>query len=159
MEPIDEDSARELWADYVAAHPEYADEQPPTERFGDSAELANELLGLVLDGPKRATAGLVAEFRDEGEPLPRIGGHWVVADGASVARAVLRSRELRIGPLGSIDDQFAWDEGEGDRSRDYWLDAHRTFFSRSCARIGVEMSDDVEVVFERFDVVWPQPPG
>lgn len=40
------------------------------EAFGDSAELADELIELVLDGPKRATAGAVAEFELEGAPLP-----------------------------------------------------------------------------------------
>lgn len=32
------------------------------ETFGDSSELADELIAFVVDGPKRATAGLVAEF-------------------------------------------------------------------------------------------------
>jgi len=39
--------------------------------FGDSPEMADELAHLVLDGPKRATAGLVLEFERDGEPLPR----------------------------------------------------------------------------------------
>jgi uncharacterized protein YhfF len=97
----------------------------------------------------------VAEFEHDGQPLPRIGGHWIVADGSGVARAILRSTELRIGPLDSVDDAFAWDEGEGDRSRAYWLAEHRRYFRRSLARIGIESSDQLEVVFERFEVVWP----
>ncbi|MGZ5402904.1 MAG: ASCH domain-containing protein, partial [Aeromicrobium sp.] len=130
-------------------------------RFGDSAELADELLELVRNGPKRATAGLVAEFLHDNEPLPRIGSHWIVADGAGVARVVLRSTELRIGRLDSVDARFAWDEGEGDRSREWWLDVHRRFFRRTCLRIGITLDDPadvdgLEVVFERFDTVWPQ---
>ncbi len=155
MDAIDEDAADRLWADYVRSHPERSGDRPSVERFGDSAALADELLDVVLHGPKRATAGLVAEFAHEGEPLPRIGGHWIVADGAGVPRAVLRTRELRVGPLSSVDDAFAWDEGEGDRTRESWLRDHRNYFTRSCARIGIEMSDELEVVFERFDVVWP----
>ncbi len=155
MQPIDQASADRLWDAYVAEHAEYGEERPPAERFGDSAELADELLGLVLHGPKRATAGSVAEFRHEGQPLPRIGGHWVVADGGGTARAVLRSTELRIGRLDSVDDAFAWDEGEDERTRDSWLDGHRRYFARTLPRIGVEFHDGVEVVFERFTVVWP----
>lgn len=154
---IDEQSAAALWAAYIERFPEHRDDDPPTEYFGDSPELADELLGLVLHGPKRATAGAVAEFRDEGQPLPRIGGHWIVTDGSGTARAILRSTELRLGPLDSVDGTFAWDEGEGDRSRDDWLDTHRTYFQRSLPRIGEEFSDQVEVVFERFDMVWPLP--
>jgi hypothetical protein len=39
--------------------------------------VADELLGLVLAGTKRATAGLVADHAHEREPLPRVGGHWI----------------------------------------------------------------------------------
>lgn len=156
VQPIDERSADALWASYLAEHPEHVDDTPPLERFGDSAALADELLQLVLRGPKRATAGAVAEFRHEGEPLPRIGGHWIVADGSGVARAVLRSVELRLGPLHSVDAKFAWDEGEGERTLESWLRDHRTYFRRACARLGIEFSDDLEVVFERFVVAWPE---
>lgn len=107
----------------------------------------------------RATAAAVAEFRADGKPLPRVGAHWIVADGGDRARAVLRTVELRLGPLSSVDSAFAWDEGEVDRSRDWWLRAHRDYFRRSCARLGVEFDDDLEVVFERFALVWPPEDG
>lgn len=160
--PIDEESSRQLWVSYVAAHPEFVDETPPTESFGDSAEMADELLDVVRYGPKRATAGLVAEYVHENESLGTVGDHWIVADGAGIARVVLRLTELRIGRLDSVDAKFAWDEGEGDRSLDYWLDVHRTFFRRSCARIGIALEnpgdlDALDVVFQRFALVWPPP--
>ncbi len=156
MDPLDMQSAAAMWAEYVAEHPEHAEEDdPPLERFGDSAEMADELLELVLHGPKRATAGAVVEFRAEQEPLPRIGSHWIAADARGQARAVVRSRELRIGPLGSVDEAFAWDEGEGDRTRDWWVEAHLRYMRRTCARLGVDVDEQLELVFERFQVVWP----
>jgi len=156
--PLDSDAAEQLWRDYVAAHPARAavTDEHPVERFGDSRELADELVGLVLHGPKRATAGLVADFAVDGEPLPRIGGHWIACDGSGAPRAVLRTVELRIGPIGSVDDAFAWDEGEGDRTRDDWLRSHRGYFTRTCAARGEVFDDAQEVVFERFAVVWPR---
>lgn len=160
VKPIDAESSRRLWASYTEVHREFADELPPTERFGDSAEMADELLNEIINGSKRATAGLVAEYAHEGEALARIGDHWIVADSEGTARAVLRSTELRIGRFDSVDAKFAWDEGEGDRSLDWWLDAHRTFFLRACERIGIAVEDPtdleaLEVVFERFTLVWP----
>ena len=151
----DREAAARLWADYLAVHPEHRTESPVSEQFGDSADLADELLDLVLHGPKRATAGAVAEFRHAGEALPRIGDHWVVHDGAGVPRVVLRSMELRVGPLDSVDEAFAWDEGEDDRTRESWLDGHSRYFRRTLGRIGVEFTDQIEVVFERFRIVWP----
>jgi uncharacterized protein YhfF len=155
--PLDLEAAERMWRDYVAAHPERAsvDDAHPVERFGDSSELADELIDLVLHGPKRATAGLVADFAVDGEPLPRIGGHWIACDGAGTPRTVLRTTELRIGPIETVDDAFAHDEGEGDRTRDSWLREHRRYFTRTCAARGEEFTDAQEVVFERFAVVWP----
>ena len=144
-----------MWADYRAAHPELAPETPVVEAFGDSPALADELIELVVSGPKRATAGLVPAYAHDGEPLPRVGSHWVACDGSGTPRAVLRTTELRVGPLSSVDEQFAWDEGEDDRTLTSWLEGHTRFFTRECDRIGIEFTDDLEVCFERFDVVWP----
>ncbi|MDN5795713.1 MAG: ASCH domain-containing protein [Intrasporangium sp.] len=148
-------AAQQMWEEYIGVHPEHRHEQPPSESFGDSAALADELLELVIHGPKRATAGAVADYRHEQQPLPRIGGHWIVHDGSGVPRAVLQSVELRLGPLSSVDASFAWDEGEGDRTREDWVGTHRRYFQRTLPKIGVEYDDEVEVVFERFRLVWP----
>jgi len=125
---------------------------PPSWCFGDSVELADELIELVLHGPKRATAGAVAEYDADGEPIPEVGDRWIVTDGSMRPRVVLETTEVRVGPLSSVDDRFAWDEGEGDRTRDSWLEAHTRYFRRSFARLGIEFHPDVEVVFERFAV-------
>lgn len=121
--------------------------------FGDAAQMADDLLDCVLHGPKRATAGLLAEFESEGEPLPAVGSHWGLLDGSGVPRAVVETTDVRVGPVVSVDHAFAWDEGENDRTREGWLDAHRTFFRRQ----GVEDPDGEPCVFERFRVVWPEP--
>ena len=126
------------------------------ERFGDSAELADELLGLVLVGAKRATAGSLAALEREGAPLPSAGDHWVVVDGAGDPRAVLRTTEVRVGPLSSVDAAFAWDEGEGDRTRASWLADHEAFFRRQLAALGLEFDAEMSTVFERFDVVYTE---
>ena len=121
--------------------------------FGDSAGMANELAQLVLTGPKRATAGLLRDFGDE--PLPVVGNHVVLIDGAGTPRAIWRTTDVRVGPLDSVDESFAWDEGEGERTRDDWLRMHRRFFERQAAEEGFVMHDGIETVFERFQVVWP----
>jgi uncharacterized protein YhfF len=151
----DKPAAERMWGDYLAAHPEHRGDDPPSDWFGDSPALVDELLELVLQGRKRATAGAVAEFMHDGQPLPRIGGHWIAHDGSGVPRVVLRSVYLRLGPLDSVDESFAWDEGEGDRTRGSWLREHQRYFQRVLPRLGVEYHDQMEVVFERFRVTWP----
>jgi len=142
------------WSDYKAAagidHDRY-DVVP----FGDSPAMADELADLVINGPKRATAGLARDFGPGGEPMPAVGEHVVVIDGQGSPRCIWRTTDVAVKPLIEVDNAFAWDEGEGDRSRDYWLRAHRGFFSRQAAREGFEFHDRIETVFERFAVVWP----
>jgi uncharacterized protein YhfF len=64
---------------------------------------------------------------------------------------------VRIGPLSSVDDAFARDEGEGDHTRAYWLDAHARYFSRTLAAAGLAFHPDIPVVFERFTVRYQEP--
>jgi uncharacterized protein YhfF len=142
---------REASADDLPSTP------PPAWSFGDTVELADELVDLVIGGPKRATAGAVADYVAAGETLPAVGDLSIVTDGAMRPRAVLEITDVRVGPLSSVDDQFAFDEGEGDRSRQWWLDAHTWFFSRSYTRLGLEFHPDIDVVFERFAVRYSEP--
>ncbi|PRY95140.1 uncharacterized protein YhfF [Hasllibacter halocynthiae] len=122
--------------------------------LGDAPEMADSLAELVLSGTKRATAGLL---RDLGEnPVPKAGDHAVMVDGAGEPRAIWRTAEVRVGPLSSVDAAFAWDEGEGDRTRTGWLRMHEAFFRRQAEREGFAFRDDIETVFERFEVVWPR---
>jgi uncharacterized protein YhfF len=124
--------------------------------FGDSPELIAELTTLVCKGQKRATAGLLRDYVDRPDAVPKAGDHVVVVDSAGDPVCIYRSTEVRIGPLISVDDAFAWDEGEGDRSRDDWLAGHRNFFMRQAAAESFTFSDSLDTVFERFTVIWPR---
>ena len=91
--------------------------------FGDGPKMATELAELVVAGTKRATAGLVHQFGPDGEAALVVGGYVVLLDGANRPRAIWRTTEVRTGPLNSVDERFAWDEGEGERTREWWLAA------------------------------------
>ena len=152
--PADQRAVEAMWASYVADSG-YDGPLVMAFAFGDSAEMADELGLLVLHGPKRATAGLVQAFVAEDEPLPRVGDRCLVLGGDGRPLAIVCTTDVRVGPLSSVDDRFAWDEGEGDRTRAWWLDAHTRFFTRQCAAMGLAFSGDIGVVFERFELVWP----
>jgi uncharacterized protein YhfF len=156
LPPIDTDQVARFWSRFLATG--VVDPSTPmpekVEPFGDSAELANELIGAVLNGPKRATAGALVDYELEGVPLPEPGTISIATDGAGRARAVLRTTEVRIGPLSSVDESFAWDEGEGDRTRDWWLAAHQEFFGRYLPTIGVTFDPNMTTVFERFEMLF-----
>ena len=94
--------------------------------FGDSPELADELVALVLEGKKRATCWAVVEGMKGAE----IGEQMVVRDGAGRPRAVVQTLELKQRRFDEVEEQFAFDEGEGDRSLAYWRGAHQRYFTR-----------------------------
>ena len=115
--------------------------------FGDSVEMADELLALTLAGIKRATAALARDFGEGREPLPAVGDYVVVVDGRNKPRCVWRTTDIEVKPL---------DEGEGDATRAWWLKAHRAEFARRAERDGFAFHDRIETVFERFTIVWPR---
>jgi uncharacterized protein YhfF len=123
--------------------------------FGDGPDMATELAELTIAGIKRATAGLLRQFGPGKEPPPVLGGYVVLLDGADRPRAIWRTTEIRTGPLNSVDERFVWDEGEGERTREWWLSAHLRFFGPYAAAQGFAMHDEIETVFERFEIVWP----
>ena len=97
-----------------------------TFSFGDSPELADKLLSLVLDGKKRATCWAVSQ----GLMSAAVGKSMVALDSAKRPRAVLRTVELVQRRFDEVDEAFAYDEGEGDRSLAFWREAHERYFTR-----------------------------
>ncbi|MEA2840648.1 MAG: hypothetical protein QOF41_1978 [Methylobacteriaceae bacterium] len=115
-----------------------------TFSFGDSPKLANELVELVLAGTKRATCWAVSQ----GMLSAEVGKLMVALDGDGVPRAVLRTLELNKRRFDEVDEAFAFDEGEGDRSLGFWRDAHKRYFTR----LG-RYAPDMMLWCERFEVV------
>jgi len=125
--------------------------------FGDSAEMAKELIDLVVHGPKRGTAGLQWAIDRNPELAPVPHGYSVVTEYDGKPRAVLRTTDIQVKPFDQVDPQFAWDEGEGDRSLAWWRDAHWEYFSGVCRQLGLEPAADMPVVLERFELLWVVP--
>jgi uncharacterized protein YhfF len=117
--------------------------------------MATELADLVVAGIKRATASLARDYGEIREPTPKPGDFVMMLDGERRPRFISRTTEVTIKPLSEVDEAFAWDEGEGDHTRDWWLAAHRRYFGRQAGREGFEIDDEILTVFERFEVVWP----
>ena len=111
--------------------------------FGDGPELADELLGLVIRGIKTATCST------EDEPNTSTPGErWIVLDGHGEPRCVIETTEVSYRRVDEVDANFAFEEGEGDRSLDHWRKAHRAYFTRQG-----KFSEDMMLMCERFRLV------
>ncbi|HEY2356490.1 MAG TPA: ASCH domain-containing protein [Phenylobacterium sp.] len=111
--------------------------------FGDSPQMADDLLASVLAGEKTATCWSVAE----GE-LTTVGKRMVVKDGAGEPRVVLETVELTQRRFDAVDEAFALAEGEGIRSLQDWRDSHQRYFARNGG-----FSPDMMLWCERFRLV------
>jgi uncharacterized protein YhfF len=127
--------------------------------FGDSAATADELLALVLAGPKRATAALVLDFERSGDPLPERGSYSLVLDGHGAPGCVIRTTAVEVRPFDQVDTGFAWDEGEDGRTLEAWRDGNRRYVTRQCAGWDTAFDERMPVVLERFALVWPEQPA
>jgi uncharacterized protein YhfF len=132
-----------------------ADTAYDVARFGWTEELSDELLGLVLDGRKRATCCLMQQIETGKEGRAQIGGYCVVLDGRDRPAAIWRTTDVSVRAVNQVDDAFAWDEGEGDRTRADWLRMHNDYYQALAAREGFAYDDGMPAVFERFTIVWP----
>ena len=122
--------------------------------YGDSPELMNELIQLVLIGRKTATCGSLWEWEAEDKPLPKVGNVWVELDGSGNPVCITETVEVTIRKYNEVDADFARAEGEGDLSLDYWREAHKNYFSRVLRKIGKDFSEDMPLVCERFRIVY-----
>lgn len=140
---------------YVGPSP-LASVPPPAWSFGGTAEQADALLALVLDGRKTATASALWEYDAEDSPLPESGNLAIVLDGSGRPRALLATTEVSVVPFDEVDEEHARLEGEGDGTLAHWREVHERFFSEHAAD-DHGFSPDLPVVLERFRVVYPPP--
>lgn len=115
--------------------------------FGDSPEMADELVGLVIKGKKTATCGSLSSFKNE-EESPTIGGYSIILNGRGEPVCVIRTISLRIVRFCDVAEDLAKKEGEGDLSLKYWRTEHKAFFSREGT-----YQEDMELVAEEFERV------
>jgi uncharacterized protein YhfF len=115
-----------------------------TFTFGDGPELADKLLDLVLQRKKRATCWA----ESQGLLSAEVGKLMVVLDSKGTPKAVVKTVELTKLRFNEVDEAFAYDEGEGDLSLNFWRAAHTRYFER----LGC-FAPDMMLWCERFELV------
>jgi uncharacterized protein YhfF len=93
----------------------------PRTSFG-SPEMEVRLAALIVSGRKRATVWDAAQ-----DNPTKPGMRWIVTAGDRPV-AVIETVTVGQCSFSSIDKDFAFEEGEGDRSLVFWKAVHETFF-------------------------------
>jgi uncharacterized protein YhfF len=122
--------------------------------FGDNKQLADDLAKLVLRGIKRATAGSLASYEDQGIRAPRAGDLSIVTNWSGRPLCVIETQVVEVVPYNEVTAEFAALEGEGDGSLDFWRQAHRGYFERECAKAARNFAEDILLACEQFKVIY-----
>jgi uncharacterized protein YhfF len=151
--PADPQAIQAFWMEFQRA------KQPGVTGFsatvwGRTRAVADELALLVVQGDKRAHATLEREFEDEGDDLPAKGDHVVVLDGRGQPRAIVRVTHVERRYFNDIDEPFAFECGEGDRSLGWWLTAYRQDYAQQAETLGFQVSERAVLILEYFECVW-----
>lgn len=120
--------------------------------FGDSPELNDELLALVLSGKKTATCGALRDYGEGKEAMPVVGRRDVVLNGAGEPAAVIETLSTEIKRFDEVTPEFSDREGEGPYAK--WRAEHEAYFERNGG-----FSPEMELVCERFKLVEVLPAG
>ena len=79
----------------------------------------------------------------------------MILDSRGAPHCITRITKTEITPFREISEEYAFIEGEGDKSLSYWKDAHREVFTRECREdFQMEFSEDMDCVCEYFEVVY-----
>ena len=148
-------AAETLWQSYLAVSPGNPGRRYfEAFQFGAGREMADQLSRLVLDGIKTATSDLVWHLEAMGKARWQAGDEHVVLDGNWQPVCVIRTTELTERKFSEVDEAFAYDYGEGDRTLAWWQKHVFAWYANQCHEIGVEPTHDMPLICERFEVVY-----
>ena len=121
--------------------------------YGDSEALSIELLALIRSGNKRAGTGLLWAYQRDGQVIPEQSDIEIVIDHLNEPVLVTRLTNVQVIPFSNVTSEYAAIEGEGDGSLEFWRSAHWAYFTRECARLGLEPSEEMPVICSTFELL------
>ena len=126
--------------------------------FGMTKDEADRLAKLTYDGVKTATASLYELYEIENEPLPIANEHYdILLDGTGNPVGIILTTAVTIQEYDKVSEQHAYEEGEGDRTLEYWRQVHDVFFTKALAEVGYDLDlKDAHVVLEKLQLVYSE---
>lgn len=143
-------TAEELWKKFQAEKG-ISEGDYEAWQFGGEPDLLAE---LVDRGIKTATASAYPLYEIEGEPLPEPVGYDIILNSKDEAVCIIRTTKVYVRKFSEVEAEYAYKEGEGDRSLDYWRSIHKDFFTKELAEYGLAFDEEMKVVCEEFELVY-----
>ena len=117
--------------------------------FGTPGESRTRLIDFIVNGNKRATAGLLDDYAKESEPVESVGECLAMLDNDNQHVATLRVTRVEVSRFIDVPDEFALAEAEGDLNAADFRASHSAFWSR----IGETVTDETQIVQVYFELL------
>jgi len=151
-------SVTQMWEDYTVANPnEATSERPESWFFHNNKADADRLGKLVAAGKKQAGSGLYIWYEEASAPLPESGTKHIITDFDGKALAIIETRKVDTIPFNKITAEYAsLDMGTDEQPLEKWKKAHSDFFTMALAESNDTFLEDMLVVCEYFETIWPR---
>ena len=117
--------------------------------FGTPGAMRDRLNDLIINGNKRATAGLLKQdYIDEGEEIEFVGERLAILDNYQKQIGVIKVIRVEVMEFKDVPTEFALAEAEGDLSGDDFRRSHSKFWNS----VGVDVKPETKVVTVYFDL-------
>ena len=117
--------------------------------FGNPGESRARLIDFIVNGNKRATAGLLDDYAKESEPVESVGECLAMLDNDNQHVATLRVTRVEVSRFIDVPDEFALAEAEGDLNAADFRASHSEYWSR----IGETITDETQIVQVYFELL------
>lgn len=144
--------------EYVASLPEFERSKMQTYEitdFGNTKEMADSIGALARSGIKTTTSMLLWELEQGDEKYPFVGEIDVVTDSNGEPLCIIEFTEVEVRPFNAIDEAFAYNYGEGDRTLAWWRAAMWDYYVGECHSLKREPSESMPLVCMRFRLLYP----
>lgn len=118
------------------------------------SDAPDTLAVLVKNGKKTATCSSYDVYQVNKLSLPKPGDYSVILDSNGEAVCIVKTTKVYVTEFHRVSKLHAYQEGEGDRSLEYWRKVHIDFLTRELAELHQTFDENKKVVCEEFELVY-----
>lgn len=145
------------WNNFQTENPRYAEVNLPQHYyFCNNKKDADECAELVEKGIKQATTESLWWFQTNNTELPKEGDLAIITSWDGQPKAIIKTTRVQIVKFKDVTAEFAYTEGEGDRSLAYWKKVHWDYYTEEMKPYSKSPEPEMDIVCEYFETIWPK---
>lgn len=150
--------SEEFWSRCRRALPdEPLGDRYTVRRIGNAPAICETLLGLITSGQKTGVFSRPEELAAAGL-TPHTGDYVVLTDITGRPRCLVQMQECRLLKFSEVRAEHTATESPAARDLEAWRGIHRRYWTPMLAAEGIEFTDAVPVLFQRFRLLFADAP-